>query len=331
MLIDSHCHIQFNSYKDDYDEVIQRCVRKDIILNTVGTQKETSKKAVEFAEKYDNIYATIGLHPIHLFPTHVEPNKQTSSFSSSKQEANTPHRTNEVSSGAGVDEEETSFVSREEDFDEDYYGELAKSEKVIAVGECGIDLFHLPKDKSLEEVLKKQKEIFTKQANFAVKHDLPLVIHVRDLKLDSENVRVNSYTEVLKLLKDLILEEKNVRGVIHCYTSNWQNAQKFLDLGFYLGFTGIVTFPPKKTNPKLQEELLEVIKNCPLDRMLIETDAPYLAPQKYRGERCEPWMVEEVAKKIAEIKNEGTSRDLSVEEVRNITVENAKRLFTKIK
>ncbi len=293
-LIDTHCHIQFNTYKDDYDEVIQRCVEKNTVLNTVGTQKETSKKAVEFAEKYDNIYATIGLHPIHLFPTRV-------------------------------DEEESSFVSREEDFDEEYYGELAKSEKVIAVGECGIDLFHLPKDKDLEEVLEKQKEVFVKQINFAVKNDLPLVIHVRDAKPDSKNVRVNSYTEVSNLLKKFISDGQEIRGVIHCYSSNWQNAKNFLDLGLYLGFTGIVTFPAKKTDPKPQEELIEVLKNCPLDKMLIETDAPYLAPQKYRGQRCEPWMVEEVAKKIAEI------RGLSEENIRQISVENAKRIFKKIR
>ncbi len=293
-LIDTHCHIQFNTYKDDYDEVIQRCVEKNTVLNTVGTQKETSKKAVEFAEKYDNIYATIGLHPIHLFPTRV-------------------------------DEEESSFVSREEDFDEEYYGELAKSEKVIAVGECGIDLFHLPKDKDLEEVLEKQKEVFVKQINFAVKNDLPLVIHVRDAKPDSKNVRVNSYTEVSNLLKKFISDGQEIRGVIHCYSSNWQNAKNFLDLGLYLGFTGIVTFPAKKTDPKPQEELIEVLKKCPLDKMLIETDAPYLAPQKYRGQRCEPWMVEEVAKKIAEI------RGLSEENIRQISVENAKRIFKKIR
>ena len=311
MLIDTHCHIQFNSYKDDYEEVIKRCAQKKLILNTVGTQKETSQKAVEFAEKYDNIYATIGLHPIHLFPTHV-------------------------------DEEESSFVSREEDFDEKYYGELAKSEKVIAVGECGIDLFHLPKDKSTEEVLGKQKEIFIKQINFAVKNDLPLVIHVRD---GNAEVQMSAYEEVAKILEVLPLKrgsqrgcspgepippfippfQGGIRGVVHCYSSNWQNAQKFLDLGLYLGFTGIVTFPAKKTNPKPQEELLEVIEKCPLDKILIETDSPYLAPQAYRGERSEPWMVEEVAKKIAEVKG------LTEKEVRDITVENAKKLFTKIK
>lgn len=283
-LIDSHCHIQFNAYKDDYKQVIKRCAKKDVILNTVGTQKETSKKAVEFAEAYENIYATIGLHPIHLFPTRV-------------------------------DEEESSFVSREEDFDEKYYDELSKSEKVIAVGECGIDLFHLPKDKSLEEVLKKQKEIFIKQKNFAQKNNLPLVIHVRD-----------AYKEMIDLLhSELRTKNSELSGVVHCYSSNWENAQKFLDLGLYLGFTGIVTFPAKKTDPRPQEELLEVVKNCPLDRILIETDAPYLAPQKYRGKRCEPWMVEEVTKKIAEIKG------LSEEEVRKVTVENAKKLFSKIK
>ncbi|MFH1947552.1 MAG: TatD family hydrolase [Candidatus Magasanikbacteria bacterium] len=319
MLIDTHCHIQFNTYKDDYHEVIQRCVEKDVVFNTVGTQKETSQKAVEFAEKYDNIYATIGLHPIHLFPTHI-------------------------------DEEESSFVSREEDFDEEYYGGLAKSEKVIAVGECGIDLFHLPKDKIVEEVLTKQKEIFIKQYDFAIKQNLPLVIHIRN---GNAEVEISAYEEVAKILEALPLErgepacrqagqrgcssdrepippfippsQGGIVGVVHCYSSNWQNAKKFLDLGLYLGFTGIVTFPAKKTDPKPQEELIEVIKNCPLDRMLIETDAPYLAPQAYRGQRCEPWMVEEVAKKIAEIKG------VSIDEILKITVENAKKLFSKIK
>jgi len=275
-------------------------------MNTVGTQKDTSKKAVEFAEKFDNVYATIGLHPIHLFPTHV-------------------------------DEEESSFVSREEDFDESYYDELAQSEKVIAVGECGIDLYHMPENKTKIEILEKQKEIFLKQVKFAQKHDLPLVIHVRDAHEEMINllrefsslvkeeteavVRVKTTSPILSLTK-----ERNVlSGVIHCYTSNWQNAQQYLDMGFYLGFTGVITFPPKKTDPKPQEELLEVVKNCPLDRMLVETDAPYLAPQAYRGKRCEPWMVEEVAKKIAEI------REKSIDDVSFIVEKNTKDLFTRLK
>jgi len=156
-LFDSHCHIQFQGFNKDCDEVLARCAEKNVIMNAVGTQKDTSKKAVEFAEKYENIYATIGLHPIHLFPTHV-------------------------------DEEESSFVSREEDFDEEYYSELVKSEKVIAIGECGIDLYHIPKEDiggtrhawSVRTILQRQRDVFLRQVVFAQKHDLPLVIHVRD-------------------------------------------------------------------------------------------------------------------------------------------------------
>ncbi|MBU2542545.1 TatD family hydrolase [Patescibacteria group bacterium] len=297
MLIDSHCHIQFNAYKDDYDEVIKRCVEKDVVFNTVGTQKETSKKAVEFAEKYDNVYATIGLHPIHTTSTEV-------------------------------DEEEIAFTSREEKFDYEFYKKLASHPKVIAIGECGIELFHLPNDVNREAIIKKHSESFLQQAKLAQELDLPMSIHVRD-----------AYDEMYNLLKSKFLSppyEGGVHpdshrgwggfsGVIHCFTGNWTQAQKFLDLGLYLGITGIITFPAKKTDPKPSLDLLEVVKNCPIDRILIETDAPYLAPQAYRSQRCEPWMVEEVAKKIAEIKG------LTFEEVKKITVENTKRLFTKIR
>ncbi len=113
--------------------------------------------------------------------------------------------------------------------------------------------------------------------------------------------------------------------MVHCYTGDWSVAEKYLQMGLYLGFTGVITFPPKKTDPRPQENLLEVIKKCPLDRILIETDAPYLAPQAYRGKRCKPWMVAEVAKKIAEIKN------LDLEEIDKITTANALNLFTKMK
>jgi len=278
-LIDTHCHIQFKAYEDDRSQVILRCAEKNMIMNTVGTQKATSKLAVEVAEENKNIYATIGLHPVHLFPIYI-------------------------------DEKESAFMSREEEFDEEYYAELVKSDKVIAVGETGIDLFHLPKDISREEVLAKQKEIFVQEYNFAKKHNLPIVIHVRD-----------AYNEMLETLSKL---DSPINGVVHCYGGNWNQAQKFLDLGLYIGFTGIVTFPKKKNNPQPTLDLLETVKNCPLDRILVETDAPYLAPQACRGKKCEPWMVEEVVKKVAEI------REKSVEEVQNITFENALRLFTKI-
>jgi TatD DNase family protein len=115
--------------------------------------------------------------------------------------------------------------------------------------------------------------------------------------------------------------QSQVRGVIHCYISNWKNAEEFLKLGLYLGFTGIITFPPKKSDPQAQLDLWEAVRNCPLDRIVLETDSPYLAPGKYRGKRAEPWMVGEVARKIAEIKG------ITFEEVANQTTLNAQKLF----
>ena len=318
MLLDTHCHLQFNGYDKNREEVIERCNQKRMILNIVGTQKDTSKKAVELAEKYDNYYATIGTHPIHLFASRV-------------------------------DEEESSFVSHEESFDEEYYTELAKSKKVIGVGETGLDLFHLPEGKSIKEVLEKQKEVFIAHINFAAKHNLPLVIHCR-----------SAHDEMIKLLQSVIARSPNligttssrhggisvplqstgqrdsdgskdprndrkIHGVMHCFAGDWEQAKQYLDMGLYLGFTGVVTFPPKKTDPKPQNDLLEVLQKVPLDRILVETDAPYLAPQKYRGTfPSEPWMVEEVIKKIAEI------RQKTVEEINQIVLENALNLFTGI-
>jgi TatD DNase family protein len=117
---------------------------------------------------------------------------------------------------------------------------------------------------------------------------------------------------------------EKISGVVHCYSSDWSVAQEYLSLGLHIGITGIITFPPKKTDPKPQEDLIEVVKNIPEDKLLIETDAPYLAPQAYRGQRCEPWMVEEVAKKIADI------RGLPTEVIEEKTTNNALNLFTKI-
>jgi len=275
-MIDTHAHIQFNAFKDDFEEIIKKCDQKGMILNAVSTQQTTSAKAVEFAQKFKNIYATVGLHPVHLFPTFV-------------------------------DEKESAFTSRQETFDYEYYKNLASNKKVVGIGECGLELFHLPEGFTREEVLEKQKQTFLAQYKLAQELNLALVIHVRD-----------AHKEMIELLKTL---PNPIRGVVHCYTSNWSDAQEYLKLGLHLGFTGVITFPPKKSNPQIQLDLIEVVKNVPLDRMVVETDSPYLAPNSYRGKRCEPWMVYEVAQKIAEIKNMGP------EEVDRITSENAVRLF----
>lgn len=283
MIIDTHCHIQFKGQDTDRAEIIKRSRDRGIIFNLVGTQKDTSKQGVLLAMENDDMYASLGTHPNHLFPTHI-------------------------------DEEESHFMSREEDFDEVYYDEVFNlaPDKVIGVGECGLDLFHLPPEIPVETVLARQKMVFKKHVAFAIKHDLPLVIHVRD-----------AHNHMIELLKEIELPVR--RGTIHCYTGNWADAQEYLKLGFYLGFTGVITFPIKKTNPTQQESLWEVIQKMPEDKIVVETDAPYLAPQKFRGERCEPWMTEECVKKIAEL------RGKSVEEMEAIILANTKKLFYKIK
>jgi len=282
MLIDTHCHIQFNAYKNDADEVLKRCQEKEMILNVVGSQRDTSLRAAELARRYGFIYATVGLHPIHTHETEV-------------------------------DEEEIKFKTREEDFDYEFYKQLVSDPKVIAIGECGFELYHVPEGMNKEKFLQKQKDIFLKQINLARELELPLVIHVRD-----------AHEEMAQFL-DEVRKGSTISGVVHCYTGNWHYAQKYLDMGLYLGFTGVITFPPKKTGPQPQADLLEVVKKIPIDKVLIETDAPYLAPQAYRGQRCEPWMVEEVAKKIAEIKG------MALNDVARIANSNAKKLFKKIK
>ncbi len=275
-MFDTHCHVQFQGFKKDAEEIVKKCGEKGMILNLVGTQKDTSRAGVEMAQKYSFTYASIGLHPVHLFSTHI-------------------------------DEEESSFTSREEDFDYEYYKALCQNPKVVAVGECGLDLYRLPEGRTVEEVLEKQKKVFTLQYKLAQELNLAMVIHCRE-----------AHQQLIDLLKTMT---SAVRGTVHCYTSNWHFAKQYLDLGLNLGFTGVLTFPPRKTDPQAQLDLLEVVKNCPLERIVIETDAPYLAPQAYRGTRCEPPMVEEVIKKIAELKN------LSFAEVEKATTENAKRLF----
>ena len=280
-MFDTHCHVQFNGFKEDALEIVKKCGEKNMILNLVGTQKDTSRAGVEMAEKFPFTYASIGLHPVHLFSTHI-------------------------------DEEESSFLSREEEFDYEYYKQLGQSKKVIAVGECGLDLYRMPEGRTREEVLEKQKKTFVLQYKLAQELHVALVIHVRE-----------AHPEMIELLKSLMLEHKQeqVRGTVHCYTGNWEFAQQYLALGLHIGFTGVITFPPKKSNPQSQTDLLEAVKNIPLERIVVETDAPYLAPIPYRGQRCEPPMVEHTIRKIAELKN------ISFADTEQATTENAKRLF----
>lgn len=314
MMIDTHAHAHFNAYKDDMDKVIKRSLEKGAVINLVGTQSDTSRRAVEVAEKYVGVYASVGLHPEHLFSKRV-------------------------------DEEETSFISREEQFDYEYYKKLSKHPKVIAIGECGLDFYRIPEGVSKAEMLPRQKEVFLQHIKLAKEVNLPLVIHCREAheelfetlrsiviptakKESLAQLPVHSNDVQRSLVAARLARDDNktqeLTGTMHCYTSNWANAEQYLAMGFYFGFTGVITFPPLKSNPQAQIDLLEVVKRLPLDKILLETDCPYLAPIPYRGKRGEPWMIEETAKKIAEI------RGLTFDEVIEATTKNALRLFTKI-
>ncbi|MFA6296405.1 MAG: TatD family hydrolase [Patescibacteria group bacterium] len=183
------------------------------------------------------------------------------------------------------------------DFDNNFrenFIKLAKTKKVVAIGECGLDYFYTKDPKNIEQ----QKKLFIAEIEIAKELNLPLIIHCRD-----------AYEDAYEILKD-----KQAKGVMHCYLSNWQMAQKFLDLGFYISFTGAITY-------KKKEEVLEVVKKMSLDKIMVETDCPYLTPQIFRGERNEPMYVKYVIKKIAEIKG------INFDEVEKKTTENAVKLF----
>lgn len=174
--------------------------------------------------------------------------------------------------------------------------ELAKDDKVVAIGEIGLDYFNL------ENVgLKKtQKELFRAQLELASELSLPVIIHTRDAESDT--------LEILKRYK--------LKGVVHCFTGTPDYARKLLDLGYCIGFTGFVTFEQDKF-----DGIREAVKIVPQEKILIETDAPFLAPEPYRGKPNEPAYVSLVAKKIAELK------EMDTEEVVRITMENTKKLF----
>ncbi len=179
--------------------------------------------------------------------------------------------------------------------------ELSANKKVVAIGECGLDYTNMDKPETNSKEV--QKELFRKQLGLAVQLGLPVVIHNREADEDTI-FELSRYKETQKL-----------RGVFHCFTQNLELAKKVIDLGFYISFTAIITYPSAK-------HLVEVAKNIPREKVLIETDAPYLPPQTERGKRNEPKNVRIVAEKLAEIWG------ISVEEVAKITTKNASTLFS---
>ena len=294
MLIDTHAHVNFNAFAEDSEEVIRRALKEKIWMINIGSQLSTSKRAVEFAEEYsEGVYAAVGLHPVHLKEQIVHEE---------------------------VDPlEEFEFKTRPEVFDYEEYKKLAGHEKVVAIGEVGLDYFHLPEEnKEIER--QKQKDNFIKHLELARDLNKPIMIHCRE-----------AHNDVIEILKEFIKIHPNpplspegrppagwqkeggiLRGVIHSFGGRWSQAEEYFKLGFLISFNGIVTFA---------RDYDKVIKNAPLERIMIETDCPYLTPIPFRGKRNEPSFVKYVAEKIAEVKR------ISFEEVAQITTENAKKLF----
>jgi len=278
-MIDTHCHVHFRAYKEDMDEVIKRSLQKGVRMITVGTQSTTSKNGVEIAEKYDGVYTTIGLHPNHTCEQHFE-------------------------------DELEEIKTRCEEFDIDYYRDLAKHPKVVAIGECGLDYYRIPAEVDRDALIAKQKREVRKQFDLADELNLPVVIHCRDAHADQVAI-LKEYLDAGRMKR---------RGVVHCFTGTLEEAKAYHAIGFLTSFTGIITFPPRKSDGPISP-LQQVVRDCPLEMMMIETDAPYLTPVPHRGERNEPWMVEFVAAKIAELKG------ITVGEVDRVTTANAEKLF----
>lgn len=248
VFFDSHTHLMDEQYDGIRDEIVENAKKNQVMyMTTIGYNEATSREAVKDAEKYEGVYATVGLHPENV-------------------------------------DEYDNF---------DFIYELVKNPKVVAVGEIGLD-YHWGGDKE------RQKKLFIKQIEISNELGKPVVIHSRDADMD-----------MLEILKTHKIENG---FVMHCFSSSVEVLKEVLKLGAYVSIAGPVTF-------KNARSLIEVAKLVPEDRLLIETDAPYLTPEPYRGKRNEAAYVVHTAQKIADL------REISLEKLAEITTENAKRFY----
>ena len=256
MLVDSHCHLDFPDFADDLDGVVGRASAAGVgVLLTIGTHISRYDQVVKVAERFDNVWATVGVHP---------------------------HE-------AGV----APFA------DVETLLRLAEHPKVVAFGETGLDYFY---DKSPRD---KQRDSFRIHIDAARRTGLPVIVHTRDADEDTGAILAEE------------MGKGAFTGLVHCFSSSPDFAEKAVNLGLFISASGIMTF---KTADMLRDTLADV----PLDRLLVETDAPYLAPIPYRGKRNEPAYVAHTAAKLAEVKG------VSMAEMESATTDNFHRLFTKV-
>ncbi len=249
-MIDSHAHLDFPQYDSDRSKVIEEDFESGIeaIVN-IGVDLATSRKSIALAEKYEHIYATVGIHP--------------------HDSGNAPK----------------DYLKRLED--------LASHKKVVAIGEIGLDYYrdHSPRDI--------QREAFERQLELALKLDMPIVVHIREAIEDSFK----------------ILEKSGIgKGVLHSFPGEEIEARKALEMGFFISFAGPITYP--------RSTRMDVAASLPLSKIVVETDAPYLTPQSFRGKRNRSSYVRYVIEKLSEIFEPYTYYDIE-----RITSHNARRLF----
>ena len=256
MLVDSHCHLDFPDFAAEVDAVVARARAAGVgRMVTISTRVKKQPQLIAIAEKYPDVFCTVGTHPHH--------------------------------------------ASSEMDVDAATLVGLSRHPKVVGIGEAGLD-YHYdtgPRDdqlKSLHEHIAAARET-----------GLPLVIHSRDCDADMAAVLTEE------------MGKGTFRAVLHCFTAGAALARTAIDLGLYIGFTGILTF-------KSSQALRDIAKELPADRILVETDSPYLAPVPYRGKRCEPAYVAETARVLAE------TRGVTPDEMARQTTENFFRLFNKV-
>ncbi len=265
---DTHAHVNSPEYGDEYEKVIARAESEGVWFNNIGTNKADSSENVLIAREHgEGVYATVGLHPGFV-------------------------------SGSDAD-------GRREEFDYDFFAGLAREEKVVGIGECGLDYYRIPAGMNLEDVRQKQVEVFKKHIELANASGKVLIVHCRASK-DTED----AYTEALKILKNGAAK----KILVHSFTASPCVCEEFLALGAHIAFNGIITFDKTGNSAK-------AVALCPEDKFVLETDAPYLAPVPHRGKRNEPVFVKHVAEKIAEI------RGATLAEIADQTFENAKKLF----
>jgi TatD DNase family protein len=262
VFIDSHAHLEGKRYTDDREQVIVRARQAGVeAIVAIGNGDGPSNLdcGIKLAEKYEFMYATIGIHPHEA----------------------------QLADQAAYDR----------------MAELAKRPKVIAWGEIGLDYFY---DHSPRDV---QQKVFAAQMELAREAKLPIVIHCRP-----SDGSENAWEDCLRMIKEQ-WRPSGLGGILHCFTGNTEQARRALDMGFMISFAGNLTFPKA-------QQIRDAALTVPLDRILIETDSPYLAPIPHRGKRNEPAFVREVARQLAEL------RGIPTEEAGRQTTENFRRFFS---